>query len=187
MSLSDCPGCSSLRNEVKSLKDNHETLKDNHETLKDNHETLKENYKTLKDIYDTIQMKVASLEAKDQFITIREICRAVEKKICMEAVGSTKMKKGFFCFSKFESNPTEKARLDDVLTKYQVSAGLIMYLTNEWDKVTHDDRNKLTVAMLDVALHDDEDDAEIVVDKRNFISALHQLGMVGSDGIIMVK
>lgn len=161
LSLSDCPGCSSLRKEVETLKEN----------------------------YDAMKLKVACLEAKDQIITIREICRAVEKKICLEAVGGTvsKMKKAFFCFSKFDSKPTDKANLEAVLTKYQVSADLIMYLKDEGDSATHDNRNKLTVAMLEVALQDDEDDADQVLAKRNFICALHALRMVGSDGIIIVK
>ncbi len=175
LSLSDCPGCNSLRKEVKNLKDNYDAIKMNHDAIKMNH--------------DAIKMKEASLEAKDQIITIREICRAVEKKIGLEAVGGTvsKMKKAFFCFSKFDSKPTDKANLEAVLTKYQVSADLIMYLKDEGDIATQDDRNKLTVAVLEVALQDDDDDADQVLAKRNFICALHALRMVGSDGIIIVK
>jgi hypothetical protein len=155
LSLSDCPGCSSLRKEV-----------------------------------ETLILRVESLEAMDQNITIREICRAVEKKICLEAVGGIvgKMKNGFYCFSKFDSQkPTEKAALEVVLTKYQVSEKLIAYLKDEGDITTHDNRNKLTVAILEDALKDGDDDTDQVLAKENFIRALHALHMVGSDGIIVAK
>ena len=92
-----------------------------------------------------------------------------------------------FCFSKFESEPTDQALLEAVLKKYRVSADLITYLEDEGDTTTHDNRNKLTVSMLEVALKDDDYDADQVLEKENFIRALHVLRMVGCDSGIIIK
>jgi hypothetical protein len=64
-----------------------------------------------------------------------------------------------------------------------------MYLKDVGDRVTvltDDDRNKVTVAMIEVALMDEDDDADQVMEKTNFVQALHTLGMVRSDSIISI-
>ena len=59
-------------------------------------------------------------------------------------------------------------------------------MEDEGDTTTHDNRNKLTVSMLEVALKDDDYDADQVLEKENFIRALHVLRMVGCDGPLTV-
>jgi glutaredoxin-related protein len=58
LSLSDCPGCSSLRKEVETLKEN----------------------------YDAIKMKVASLEVKYQIITIHDMAQDFQSSHASAAV-----------------------------------------------------------------------------------------------------
>jgi hypothetical protein len=134
---------------------------------------------------DELKKKMAVLEANDQRVTVREICTAVERKLCLEAAGSmAKMKNGYYCFSLFESKPVEKAQLDSVLSKYQVSSTLIGYLKEHGGNVTHDN---WTVPLLESAILDNDDDADAVSEKEKLVRALYALGMVKSDGSIFVK
>ena len=129
--------------------------------------------------------KKSIVQANDQHVTVPEICRTVERKLCLEAAGSTaKMKNGYYCFSLFESKPVEKARLDSVLSKYHVSSTLIGYLKEHGGNVTHD---HWTVPMLESSILDIDDDADAVSEKENLVRALYALGMVMSNGCIFVQ
>ena len=94
---------------------------------------------------------------------------------------------------KFESKPSDQALLEAALKKYQVSADLITYLEDEGDTTTHDNRNKLTVSMLEVALKDDDYDANQVWRKK-FLSELFTyfawwavtVGLSSNEALIMV-
>ena len=83
LSLSDCPCCISLRKDLEAPK-----------TKVADYHTLKAKVAD----YDTIKEQVAILAVKNQSITIREICRVAEKKLCLENVGgsASKMRKSHF-------------------------------------------------------------------------------------------
>ena len=69
---------------------------------------------------ENLTQKMVVFEVNDQGVPIREIYRAVEKRLGLEALGGSvnKMRKSVFCFSKFESTLIEKAKLETVLTRY---------------------------------------------------------------------
>ncbi len=77
--------------------------------------------------------KKSIVQANDQHVTVPEICRAVERKLCLEAADSmANIKNGYYCFSLFELKPVEKAQLNSVLSKYYVSSTLIGFLKEHW-------------------------------------------------------
>lgn len=127
---------------------------------------------------------ISILEARRKRISLPEICKAVEQRVCLKVAGSTKLaRKSFFNFERFR-DAGRSWEIDAVLEPMKITQDLLYMLGDQERIAVHDDRSTLTVAAVE-ALLDGSSDCECD-EKQCFLSALADLGMIGMDGIVDV-
>jgi hypothetical protein len=117
-----------------------------------------------KEKYNHLFQRASRLQQMDAVITIRQICYALEWRICLQAAGSK--------------------TLEEVMASLNLRKGTIEKLKKNGDVVVHDNRSILKTSEIREILAQDESDE---IDKQQhdaFIAALYELEMVLEDGTV---
>jgi hypothetical protein len=157
--------------------------------LKQDIKTLDGKIIKLQEEVSDLRDEVTGLRRKDKKITIREVARAMEWRICVRAAGSkTKAKAGLYNFDKI--NKSRQPGVIDALAAQLLALKLredtLGFLKDLGDEVVHDARTMEAVEMRSIlrSMETSEDEA---TQYDAVIEALGELKMIQDDGCIMAS
>ena len=139
---------------------------------------------------DKLQSQLDHLLRKDSTVTLRQICRILERHLCLQVAGSkTQAKKNYFNFAKVKNDKTMFAELerDLQLRGFTSSTNFIDRLKDVGDAAVHQDRDCPTLDEFRAQLCDQNDDEEDRQNSMAFLKALESFGMVSSKGRIEIS
>ena len=140
---------------------------------------------------NTLQTQLDHVLRRDATVTLREICRILERHLCLGVAGSkTQAKKNYFNFAKVKNDETMFAELERDLQQrgFTSSTNFIDRLKDVGDAFpAHQDRDCPTLDELRARLCDQNDDEEDRQNSMAFLKALESFGMVSSEGRIEIS
>ena len=151
--------------------------------LKERLDDLKQTNAELSERLSRVEKRLNETSAVNDKITIREICRVVERHMCLKAVGGNKRqaRKEFFNFAQFVKESDQGKELQKLFEEMKFSETFIKRLKDDGNAATHDNRSHMTVGEVQQHLkkivEDEDDEKEVLA----FVSALTTFGLVDPD------
>jgi hypothetical protein len=137
--------------------------------------------------FNLLFQRALRLQQMNAVITIREICEALEWRICMKAAGSkTRAKRGRQTFRKIQQSADMEAKgsLEAVMASLELLEGTIDNVKEYGNAAVHDNRSILKPRKIREILAQDESDEIDTQQHDAFVAALYELEMVLEDGTV---
>ena len=133
---------------------------------------------------ENLEARVANLETEltrlkkiDAKMTVREICKTLERHICAEAVGGKRARSEDICrFFLLQGSDFQEVKT--LLGTLGLTTGFLYIIGDLGNNVAYEDGETITVPMLRSLINNPDDYQEMKDKKQKFIEALYRYKMV---------
>ncbi len=141
----------------------------------------------MRERYPLLNEMVSQLIERDARITLRDVCIAMERRICVQAAGSkARAKNGLFNFEKIQESADMEAKgsLEAIMENLNLSEDTVEFWGDSARKAANNAHGSLTPSAIREILAQDESDEIDTQQHDAFVAALCKLEMVLEDGTV---